>query len=79
MEDQFAKVASAKKKKVAKNEYQRLRNLAAAHKVKVPREGLPPVESPSSNQVRRKHKSISRGLVKCPKAIKSILYNITFV
>jgi regulator of ribosome biosynthesis len=51
MEDQFAKRAEARKEKVAKNEYQRLRNLAAAKKIKVPKEGLPPVEKPSATQV----------------------------
>ncbi|KAF4520594.1 hypothetical protein B566_EDAN006005 [Ephemera danica] len=51
MEDQFAKKAEARKEKVAKNEYQRLRNLAAAKKIKVPKEGLPPVDKPNANQL----------------------------
>lgn len=51
MEDQFAKKAEGKKEKVAKNEYQRLRNLAASKKIKLPREGLPPVEQPNASQV----------------------------
>ncbi|CAH0564551.1 unnamed protein product [Brassicogethes aeneus] len=40
MEDQFAKKAQAKGEKVAKNELQRLRNIAKAKNVKVPRFGL---------------------------------------
>ncbi|CAH6777307.1 ribosome biogenesis regulatory protein homolog [Phodopus roborovskii] len=36
MEDQFAKRLQAKKERVAKNELNRLRNLARAHKVQVP-------------------------------------------
>ncbi|XP_059485271.1 ribosome biogenesis regulatory protein homolog [Neocloeon triangulifer] len=48
MEDQFAKKAEKKKEKVSKNEFQRLRNIAKAKNIKVPKEGLPPVEKPSS-------------------------------
>lgn len=40
MEDQFAKKATAKGERVAKNELQRLRNIAKAKNVKVPRMGL---------------------------------------
>lgn len=40
MEDQFAKKAVAKQERVAKNELQRLRNIAKAKNVKVPRMGL---------------------------------------
>lgn len=40
MEDQFAKVTKAKSEKVAKNELQRLRNIAKARKVKIPRVGV---------------------------------------
>jgi len=39
-EDQFAKAADAKKERVAKNEFQRLRNIAKARKVKVPNVGV---------------------------------------
>lgn len=42
--DMFAERKRAKKENVAKNEYQRLRNIAAARKVKVPNVGLPPLE-----------------------------------
>lgn len=40
MEDQFAKKADAKTERVAKNELQRLRNIAKARKVKIPRGGV---------------------------------------
>ncbi|EFA09302.2 ribosome biogenesis regulatory protein homolog [Tribolium castaneum] len=40
LEDQFAKKVEAKSEKVAKNELQRLRNVAKAKNVKVPRFGL---------------------------------------
>lgn len=39
-EDQFAKKAMAKSEKVAKNELQRLRNIAKAKNIKVPKTGL---------------------------------------
>ncbi|CAH1116056.1 unnamed protein product [Phaedon cochleariae] len=40
MEDQFAKKIQAKSERVSKNELQRLRNIAKAKKVKVPRVGV---------------------------------------
>lgn len=43
--DMFAEKAKTKKENVAKNEYQRLRNIAAARKIKVPQVGLPPMEA----------------------------------
>ncbi|XP_042215886.1 ribosome biogenesis regulatory protein homolog [Homarus americanus] len=39
-EDQFAKVAEMKKENIAKNEFQRLRNIAKSQKVKVPNVGV---------------------------------------
>lgn len=39
-EDQFAKKQVAKSENVAKNELQRLRNIAKSRKIKVPRVGL---------------------------------------
>lgn len=39
-EDQFAKKALAKSEKIAKNELQRLRNIAKARNIKVPKMGL---------------------------------------
>lgn len=39
-EDQFAKKLEAKSERVAKNELQRLRNIARARKIKVPRMGM---------------------------------------
>ncbi|KAL6097876.1 rrs1 [Pungitius sinensis] len=41
-EDQFAKRTAAKKERVAKNEFNRLKNIARAQKVKLPGEGLVP-------------------------------------
>lgn len=41
----FAEKVKTKKENVAKNEYQRLRNIAAARKIKVPQVGLPPMEA----------------------------------
>ncbi|KAL1464362.1 hypothetical protein WDU94_004014 [Cyamophila willieti] len=53
MEDQFAKKAAAKKERVAKNEYHRLRNIAKSNKLKVPSVGVMPHESVlSSRQLR---------------------------
>lgn len=50
--DLFAQKNEAKKERVAKNEYQRLRNIAASRKIKVPAVGLPPLEGTlHSNQV----------------------------
>ncbi|KAJ8667400.1 hypothetical protein QAD02_009062 [Eretmocerus hayati] len=43
-EDPFAAIKTAKNEKKAKNELQRLRNLAKAKKVKVPKVGLPSTE-----------------------------------
>ncbi|XP_069816092.1 ribosome biogenesis regulatory protein homolog [Dendropsophus ebraccatus] len=50
-EDQFAKRLNAKKERVAKNELNRLRNLARAHKGKVPGVGLTPSSQPSKEQL----------------------------
>jgi len=52
MTDMFADKAALKKEKVAKNEYQRLRNIAAAQKVKVPRVGVLPAEKLPSEQLK---------------------------
>lgn len=50
--DLFAQKREAKKERVAKNEYQRLRNIAASRKIKIPAVGLPPLEGTlHSNQV----------------------------
>ena len=43
MEDPFEKAKEAKRERVAKNELQRLRNIARSKKVKVPGVGLTPV------------------------------------
>lgn len=51
MEDQFAKKMSAKSERVAKNELQRLRNIAKARKVMVPRVGIVNPEESSAKEV----------------------------
>lgn len=51
MEDMFAKKASEKSEKVAKNELQRLKNVARSKKIKVPREGLPNADKATASQV----------------------------
>lgn len=48
-EDQFGKRKTAKKERVAKNELQRLRNIARSQKQKVPGVGLTPTEAPSKD------------------------------
>lgn len=51
LEDQFAKKIEAKGERVAKNELQRLRNIARAKKIKVPRMGMLTPEVSSSKDV----------------------------
>jgi regulator of ribosome biosynthesis len=51
MEDQFAKKIEAKSEKVAKNELQRLRNIAKARNVKIPRFGLTNPDVSSAKEV----------------------------
>jgi regulator of ribosome biosynthesis len=50
-EDQFSKLSGIKNENVAKNEFQRLRNLAKAKNVKIPRVGFLPVDKLNSKQV----------------------------
>jgi regulator of ribosome biosynthesis len=50
-EDQFSKLAEIKSENVAKNEFQRLRNLAKAKNVKIPRVGFLSVDKLNSKQV----------------------------
>lgn len=50
-EDQFAKRGKAKKERVAKNEYNRLKNIARAQKVKVPGMGLTPKAQQSKDEL----------------------------
>lgn len=52
MEDQFEKKAELKAERVSKNELQRLRNLAKAKKVQIPKAGLTPKDKPSKIEVR---------------------------
>ncbi|KAM7369933.1 hypothetical protein PAMP_011221 [Pampus punctatissimus] len=52
-EDQFAKRVKAKKERVAKNELNRLRNIARAQKIKVPGVGLTPVAQQSKDDLAR--------------------------
>lgn len=49
--DRFDEKLTSKKEKVAKNEFQRLRNIAAARKIKVPRVGILPSEKLPADQV----------------------------
>ncbi|XP_072167794.1 ribosome biogenesis regulatory protein homolog [Diadema setosum] len=65
-EDQFAKKKKAKQERVAKNELQRLRNIARQRKGKVPGVGLTPTENPSKSQINKaihlsKHSTASIG------------------
>uniref|UniRef100_UPI00358ECDED ribosome biogenesis regulatory protein homolog n=1 Tax=Myxine glutinosa TaxID=7769 RepID=UPI00358ECDED len=50
-EDQFAKLKSAKKERVARNEFNRLRNIARNNKLKVPGVGLPTKDDPSKQEL----------------------------
>lgn len=50
-EDQFAKRNKAKKERVAKNEYNRLKNIARAQKIKVPGTGLTPSAQQSKSEL----------------------------
>ncbi|XP_077365562.1 ribosome biogenesis regulatory protein homolog [Festucalex cinctus] len=52
-EDQFAKRVAAKKERVAKNELNRLRNIARVQMVKVPGVGLTPAAQQSKNELVR--------------------------
>ncbi|AWP20682.1 putative ribosome biogenesis regulatory protein -like [Scophthalmus maximus] len=66
-EDQFAKRVKAKKERVAKNELNRLRNIARAQKIKVPGVGLTPVAQQSKDDLSRavsvaKHSTASVGM-----------------
>ncbi|CAG5116977.1 unnamed protein product [Candidula unifasciata] len=65
MEDQFAKRQTAKKERVAKNELQRLRNIARSQKRKVPGVGLTPTEQPSKD-------TLSKALVVARKSTASL-------
>ncbi|RZF40983.1 hypothetical protein LSTR_LSTR006286 [Laodelphax striatellus] len=51
-EDQFEKKATAKKERVAKNEFSRLRNIAASHNIKVPNMGILTSDKLSSTELK---------------------------
>lgn len=51
MEDQFTKKTASKKEKVAKNEFQRLRNLAKAKNIKIPKVGFAVTPKPSASSL----------------------------
>jgi regulator of ribosome biosynthesis len=51
-EDQFSKLSETKSENIAKNEFQRLRNLAKAKNVKIPRVGFLSVDKLNSKQVK---------------------------
>lgn len=63
MEDQFVKKTAAKKEKVAKNEFQRLRNLAKAKNIKIPKVGFAPTPKPSATTL----------------GIELLIINLTFI
>jgi regulator of ribosome biosynthesis len=50
-EDQFTKKSEIKSENVAKNEFQRLRNLAKSKNIKIPRVGFLSVDKLNSKQV----------------------------
>jgi len=52
-EDQFEKKTEAKSERVAKNELQRLKNIARSRNVNVPATGLIPTERPSRNELHK--------------------------
>lgn len=52
-EDQFSKRVKAKKERVAKNEFNRLKNIARAQKVKIPGMGLTPKTQQSKDELSR--------------------------
>lgn len=52
-EDQFAKRVKAKKERVAKNEFNRLKNIARAQKIKIPGVGLTPTAQQSKDDLSR--------------------------
>lgn len=65
-EDQFAKVAEMKKENIAKNEFQRLRNIAKNKKIKVPSVGVTGNEYASNKELglamhHAKHATASKG------------------
>ncbi|XP_055688550.1 ribosome biogenesis regulatory protein homolog [Lutzomyia longipalpis] len=51
MEDQFQKKKDLRKERVAKNEIQRMKNIARAQKIKVPRVGIPNSDVASSKEL----------------------------
>jgi len=62
-EDQFEKKMKEKSEKVAKNEFQRLRNLAKAKNIKVPKVGLAPTAKPTSTNLGKEIVVFSRLLL----------------
>ncbi|GAB0092296.1 Ribosome biogenesis regulatory protein [Sergentomyia squamirostris] len=51
MEDQFQKKKDIRKERIAKNEIQRMKNIARAQKIKIPRVGIPNSEAASSKEL----------------------------
>ena len=58
-EDQFSKAAKAKKERIAKNEYQRLRNIAREGKSATPGVGVMRTDTKDVTQVRAKIRKTS--------------------
>jgi len=52
-EDQFAKRSAAKKERVAKNEFQRLKNIARANKINIRNDGALITNKSSTNDVKK--------------------------
>ena len=50
-EDQFAKASEAKKERIAKNEYLRLRNIARSKNLQIPHVGVTSINTKTSKQV----------------------------
>lgn len=73
LEDQFAKQSEKKSEKVAKNELQRLRNIAKARKIKVPRFGLTNPEASSAKDVRNHILLFSALLIECGSTCRCLL------
>lgn len=64
MTDMYEKKANEKSEKVAKNDLQRLKNIARAKKVKIPRVGLPVTsDKASATQVKKSLETVCSILV----------------
>ncbi|XP_064644871.1 ribosome biogenesis regulatory protein homolog [Lineus longissimus] len=71
-EDQFAKKKKEKTERSAKNELQRLRNIARSHKMKVPGVGLTPTDTPSKDHVQNALRAAKRSTASVGKFTKKL-------